>query len=286
MSEGVANYSAEVKRSPAGLLPILWAELKPFPGRDLAALRMAIACTAIVLVSNTFRLPFQDVLPFLALFTAKEEKITTAITALLALLAITVSVGAAILVFKCTGNRPEFRIPGMAAEIFVGMYLFRILSIGPVGFILAFIVSVSQSIVDPLPYAGGSRPSIPLGVGCGGAGSWLRLACHPDVISGSSEPRASERVCYRLANTIDCCKTIERWFAGYMPEITCPAGQARADPSTEVTEIFLAGVTRPAPKTERIDTPDTGLRQDRQANIFLFWQAVEVSRSGADFTCG
>jgi multidrug resistance protein MdtO len=151
MSEGVANYSAKMKQAPAGLLQILWDELKPFPGRNLAALRMAIACTVIVLLSNTFRLPFQDVLPFLALFTAKEEKITTAITALLALLAITVSVGAAILVFKCTGNRPEFRIPGMAVEIFVGMYLFRILSIGPVGFILAFIVSVSQSIVDLFP---------------------------------------------------------------------------------------------------------------------------------------
>jgi hypothetical protein len=131
MSENVANYSAEMKQPQAGLWQVLWAELKPSPGRDLAALRMAIACTALVLLSNTFRLPFQDVMPFLALLTAKEEKITTAISAILTLLAITVSVGAAILVFKCTGNRPEFRIPGMAVEIFVGMYLFRILSIGP-----------------------------------------------------------------------------------------------------------------------------------------------------------
>lgn len=151
MSENVANYSAATKQHQISLWHGLWAELKPFPGRDLATLRMAIACTAIVLLSNTFRLPFQDVLPFFVLFTAKEEKITTAITAALTLLAITVSVGAAILVFKCTGNRPEFRIPGMAVEIFVGMYLFRILSIGPVGFILAFIISVLQSIVDLFP---------------------------------------------------------------------------------------------------------------------------------------
>ena len=151
MSESVAKYSAVTKQQQVSLWRVLWAELKPFPGRDLATLRMAIACTAIVLLSNTFRLPFQDVLPFFVLFTAKEEKITTAITAVLTLLAITVSVGAAILVFKCTGNRPEFRIPGMAVEIFVGMYLFRILSIGPVGFILAFIVSVLQSIVDLFP---------------------------------------------------------------------------------------------------------------------------------------
>jgi multidrug resistance protein MdtO len=151
MSEGVVNHPGKVESVSAGLMRSLWDELKPFPGRDLAALRMAITCTAMVLVSNTFRLPLQDVLPFLVLFTAKEAKITTAITAVLALSAITVAVGAAILLFKCTGNRPEFRIPGMAVEIFVGMYLFRILSIGPVGFILAFIISVSQSVIDLFP---------------------------------------------------------------------------------------------------------------------------------------
>lgn len=151
MSQGVTDYPANIKPEKQGLFAILWNELKPYPRRDLAALRMAIACTAIVLISNTFKLPLQDVLPFLVLFTVKEEKITTTITAVLALFAITIAVGASLLVFKCTGNRPEFRIPGMAAEIFVGMYLFRILSIGPVGFILAFIVSVAQSIVDLYP---------------------------------------------------------------------------------------------------------------------------------------
>lgn len=151
MAEGFANYP-DVEAAPRDrLLSILWDDLKPFPGRGRRTLRLAIACTAVVLVSNTFRLPLQDVLPFLVLFASKEEKVTTAITVFLALIAITVAVGAAILIFKCTGNRPEFRIPAMAAEIFVGMYLFRILSIGPVGFILAFIVSVCQSLVDLFP---------------------------------------------------------------------------------------------------------------------------------------
>jgi len=150
MSQGIADYRADIEPE-GGLWQTLWSELKPYPGRDLAALRLAIVCTVLVLVSNTFRLPLQDVLPFLVLFTSKEEKITTTMTAILALFAITIAVGASLLVFKCTGNRPEFRIPGMAVEIFVGMYLFRVLAVGPVGFILAFIVSVSQSIVDLFP---------------------------------------------------------------------------------------------------------------------------------------
>jgi len=151
MSERIANDLSGAERRQDGLLEILRDELKPFPGRARAALRLAIACTAIVLVSNTFRLPLQDVLPFLVLFTVKEEKVTTAMTAVLALFAITVAVGASILIFKYTGDRAEFRIPAMALEIFVGMYLFRVLSMGAVGFILAFIVSVSQSIVDLFP---------------------------------------------------------------------------------------------------------------------------------------
>ena len=177
MSVGVADHTAKVERQEPGVFGILWSELKPYPGRDLAALRMAIACTAIVLISNTFRLPLQDVLPFLVLFTTKEEKITTTITAVLALFAITIAVGAALLIFKCTGNRPEFRIPGMAVEIFVGMYLFRVLAVGPVGFILAFIVSVAQSIVDlyPTPEAAVHEflwvwVAVALGAGVG----WLR----------------------------------------------------------------------------------------------------------------
>ncbi len=151
MSERIANYPGDAERRHVRLLGSLWDDLKPFPGRGRTTLRLAIVCTAIVLVSNTFRLPLQDVLPFLVLFTSKEEKVTTAITALLALFAITVAVGASILIFKYTGDRAEFRIPAMAAEIFVGMYLFRVLSIGAVGFILAFIVSVSQSLVDLFP---------------------------------------------------------------------------------------------------------------------------------------
>jgi multidrug resistance protein MdtO len=151
MPERTANYPGDAERRQDGILDILWDELKPFPDRGRITLRLAIACTAIVLVSNTFRLPLQDVLPFLVLFTVKEEKVTTAITALLALFSITVAVGASILIFKYAGDRAEFRIPAMAAEVFVGMYLFRVLSMGAVGFILAFIVSVSQSLVDLFP---------------------------------------------------------------------------------------------------------------------------------------
>jgi multidrug resistance protein MdtO len=128
-------------------LDALWETLKPFPGRAQLTLRLAFICTFIVLVADTFRLPFQDLLPFFILFVTKEEKVTTAVSTLLVLFAVTLAIAASILLFKLTGNRAEFRIPGIAVEIFVGMYLFRVLALGPVGWILGFVCAASQSLV-------------------------------------------------------------------------------------------------------------------------------------------
>jgi multidrug resistance protein MdtO len=139
------------RRSSQGLeipfLDVLWETLKPFPGRAQLTLRLAFVCTVIVLVADTFRLPFQDLLPFFILFVTKEEKVTTTLSALLVLVSVTLAIAVSIVLFKLTGNRAEFRIPAIALEIFVGMYLFRVLAIGPVGWILGFVCAASQSLV-------------------------------------------------------------------------------------------------------------------------------------------
>jgi multidrug resistance protein MdtO len=151
MPQKIANSSQVAQNWQSPLLDAISDTLKPFPGRGRIALRLAVACTFIALVAETFRMPFQDLMPFFVLFVTKEEKVTTALTVLLVLIAVTLSISAAILLYKCTGNREEFRIPGIALEIFVGMYLFRVLSLGPVGWILGFICAASQSLVYLFP---------------------------------------------------------------------------------------------------------------------------------------
>jgi multidrug resistance protein MdtO len=151
MPEKIANYARGTDSEGVSFPSMFWDSLKPFPGRGRITLRLAVACTLIVLVTYTFRMPFQDLMPFFVLFITKEEKVTTAVTALLVLLAITLAIAVAILIYKCTGDRAEFRIPGIALEIFIGMFLFRVLSIGAVGWILGFIVAASQSVVYLFP---------------------------------------------------------------------------------------------------------------------------------------
>jgi multidrug resistance protein MdtO len=153
MPEKIANYARVAESREVSFSKTFWDGLKPFPGRGLITLRLAVVCTLIELVAQTFRMPFQDLLPFFVLFVTKEEKVTTALTVLLVLFSITLAIAAAILIYKATGDRPEFRVPGIALEIFIGMYLFRVLSIPAVGWILGFIVAAAQSIVYLSPDA-------------------------------------------------------------------------------------------------------------------------------------
>ncbi len=149
MPEPIPRHSIDT--GTARIRDELWKLLSPFPGRGQRTLRLAILSTVVVLVSNTFRLPSQDLMPFFLLFITKEEKVTTTISALVVLVTLTLAIGLSILLFKLTGNRAEFRVPAIAVEIFVGMYLFRIVAIGSIGWILGFICAASQSIVYLFP---------------------------------------------------------------------------------------------------------------------------------------
>src|SRR6516164_9332033 len=151
MVEKIANYARGAESRGVSFPDMFWDSLKPFPGRGRLTLRLAVACTLVVLVTYTFRMPFQDLMPFFVLFVTKEEKVTTVVTALLVLFAITLAIAVAILIYKATGDRAEFRIPSIVLEIFIGMYLFRVLTIGAVGWILGFVGAASQSLVYLFP---------------------------------------------------------------------------------------------------------------------------------------
>src|SRR5438067_9139525 len=114
MPEKIANDARGAERRGVSFPGMFWDSLKPFPGRGRITLRLAVACTLVVLVAYTFRMPFQDLMPFFVLFITKVEKVTTLVTALLVLIAATLAIAIAILVYKATGNRAEFRIHGMA----------------------------------------------------------------------------------------------------------------------------------------------------------------------------
>jgi multidrug resistance protein MdtO len=84
-------------------------------------------------------------------FVSKETKFLTKLTGLLGLIGATLGIGTTLLLYKFTYGHPELRIPGMAIALFLGMWLSRIFVLGPLGFIIGFVVAVSQSVGEEVP---------------------------------------------------------------------------------------------------------------------------------------
>jgi uncharacterized membrane protein YccC len=84
-------------------------------------------------------------------FISKENKTVTTLVGVLGLIGLTIGIALSLFLYQLTYGRPELRIPSMAMVLFLGMYLSRALVLGPLAFILGFIIAVTQSIGDLVP---------------------------------------------------------------------------------------------------------------------------------------
>src|SRR4030095_4792583 len=84
-------------------------------------------------------------------FASNEKKLCATITGVGGLFVLTIGITGSLLLYKFTYGYPELRISGMAIALFLGMWLSRFLVIGPLGFLLGFIIAVSQSVGEAVP---------------------------------------------------------------------------------------------------------------------------------------
>jgi uncharacterized membrane protein YccC len=136
---------------PFGSLEWFKRELAPTPAR---ARRTAIMVAAVVLcaiISMTLQVPELSVTAYMPFFMSKESKFLTTVTGVIGLIGLTIGIGASLLLYKFTYGHPEVRIPGMAIALFLGMYVSRIFVLGPLGFLIGFVVAVSQSVGEAVP---------------------------------------------------------------------------------------------------------------------------------------
>jgi len=104
-----------------------------------------------VIISMTLQVPELAVSAYMVFFFSKQNKAITTMVGILGFVGVTIAVGISLLLYKITYGHPELRIPAMAIVLFGGMYLSRILTIGPLGFLLGFVIAVSQSVGELIP---------------------------------------------------------------------------------------------------------------------------------------
>ena len=126
-------------------------DLAPTSPREIRTAIIVAGAVLCVIISMALQVPELATSAYMVFFVSKESKPLTTITGVGGILVLTIGIGATLLLYKFTYGHPELRIPGMAIALFLGMWLSRVLVIGPLGFLLGFVVAVSQSVGEEIP---------------------------------------------------------------------------------------------------------------------------------------
>jgi uncharacterized membrane protein YccC len=136
---------------PFGSFAWFKRERAPTRLREIRTAIMVGGAVLCVIISMTLQVPELSLSAYMVFFISKESKFLTTVTGVGGLIGATIGIGGTLLLYKFTYGHPELRIPGMAIALFLGMWLSRVFVLGPLGFIIGFVVAVSQSIGEAVP---------------------------------------------------------------------------------------------------------------------------------------
>src|SRR6267143_7094381 len=124
----------------------LKGELAPTHARKIRTAIIVAGAVLCVIISMTLQVPQLATSAYMVFFISKESKLLTTITGVGGVIVLTIGIAGTLLLYKFTYGHPELRIPGMAIALFLGMWLSRVLVMGPLGFLLGFVVAVSNPL--------------------------------------------------------------------------------------------------------------------------------------------
>jgi hypothetical protein len=126
-------------------------ELAPTSARKIRTAIIVGGAVLCVIISMTLQVPQLATSAYMVFFASKETKLLTKNTGVGGVLMLTIGIGVTLLLYKFTYGHPELRVLGMAIALFLGMWLARIFVMGPLGFLLGFVIAVSQSVGEEVP---------------------------------------------------------------------------------------------------------------------------------------
>ncbi|MGF6709507.1 multidrug resistance protein MdtO [Luteibacter sp. W1I16] len=142
---------AEASRQPLGFYEFLRLELRPNAGRVRSVLRMALACSLTVVLAMVFQVPLPAYMAYVVLLISRDEVAGTLVTALGGLAAASLAVALSLLFYIVDASEPALRIVLLAASTFTGIFVARTFALGPIVFLGAFVLVLSQTLLDDVP---------------------------------------------------------------------------------------------------------------------------------------
>jgi len=129
-------------------------ELAPTPGRGSATFRLTLACLVATLPILTHRIPLALVVMIVMYLITQEDTAATLLGSILAVVGVTLGLGAALLAWLIALDIAWLRIGCFVAFLFVGLFLKRVLVVGALG----SAIGLPAALVMMLPDVGPLSP--------------------------------------------------------------------------------------------------------------------------------
>jgi multidrug resistance protein MdtO len=134
-----------------GLSALLRRELQLDATRMRSIARIAAGTAIAVTLAMVFQIPLPPYVAYLIFLLSMEDTATTLMTAVAGLVAATLAVALSILFYVFDASEPALRIPLLALSTFLGTFLSRTSTLGPVAFLAGFVLMLSQTLIDDVP---------------------------------------------------------------------------------------------------------------------------------------
>ena len=132
-------------------LAFLREELAPRPGRLGAVARIAACCTIVVATAMLYQIPEPAYAAYIVFFLGRGDTAITLLSGVAGGIAATLAILLTLILYMLDAGEPALRLPLMAGATFLGMFLMRTMAMGPIAFLSAFILVITQSVIDDIP---------------------------------------------------------------------------------------------------------------------------------------
>ena len=139
--------SASSERLPT----LLRRELQLNALRVRSIARIAAGTAIAVTIAMVFQIPLPPYVAYLIFLLSQEDTASTIVSAIGGLVAVTLAIALSLLFYVFDASEPALRIPLLVLSTFLGSFLSRTSTLGPIAFLAGFVLVLSQTLIDDVP---------------------------------------------------------------------------------------------------------------------------------------
>jgi multidrug resistance protein MdtO len=147
---GAATFPA-ISAQANRFLEILRDELRPYPGRWQATLRLTLACVVASWPVMAFHLHLPLIVMILMFLLTRQDTTSTLLITVIAIIGLTIGCGLLLLTYIWFADLTWLRVLLVPAFIALGLFMNRILTLGPVGSAIGIPLALGMVVPDIIP---------------------------------------------------------------------------------------------------------------------------------------